>query len=39
MKKAFTLTELSIVVLIIGVLITGITQGSGNYFRTSVMAI
>jgi prepilin-type N-terminal cleavage/methylation domain-containing protein len=29
MKKAFTLTELSIVVLIIGVLITGITQGSG----------
>jgi hypothetical protein len=29
MKKAFTLAELSIVVLIIGVLITGITQGSG----------
>ena len=29
MKKAFTLTELSIVVLIIGILITGITQGSG----------
>lgn len=29
MKKAFTLTELSIVVLIIGVLITGITQGAG----------
>ena len=29
MKKAFTLTELSIVVLIISVLITGITQGSG----------
>ncbi|MES2961327.1 MAG: LamG-like jellyroll fold domain-containing protein [Pseudomonadota bacterium] len=29
MKKAFTLTELSIVVLVIGVLITGITQGSG----------
>ncbi len=37
MKKAFTLTELSIVVLIIGVLITGITQGS-SMIKTSRLA-